>query len=218
MQSHSSKARRDGGHGQRSLRGAAITGLACVVFAMLSGSALADPAACSKDNAALAATSADIVKCAGFGVGIGGFFFAKPDITSAVVRGGIVRILEEHHREASAWFELHTTPFGLSFLGNDNIKWGPFVATQLGSTNGSFNSFAAGAMFNMPATEGSRVSFGLGLGYGWTQIHQLGDGFVENQAPPAAEAAPSIDATTVRLKQTDIGGPVVMLSLSYSPQ
>jgi hypothetical protein len=207
---------------------------------MLSGSALAASDGSSCNNTSSAGTTGsqqsagtgnggpsggtentvggDIVKCAGFGIGIGGFFFAKPDITSAVVRGGVVRILEEHHREASAWFELHTTPFELSVLGHNNINWGPFVATQLGSTNGNFNSFAVGAMFNIPATQGSNVSFGLGLGYGWTQIHQLGDGFVENQAPPPGEAAPSIDATTVRLKQTDIGGPVVMLSVSYSPK
>jgi hypothetical protein len=140
----------------------------------------------------------------GLGAGIGMFSFAHPDIRTTTIENGIVRVTESHRRESSIWLETHFTPWDVG-AGGVVIKFGPFIGLQVGSAQGVFDSLSVGGMFSMPTQSDTIKAIGIGLGWGWTQIHSLGDGIVENGPLPAG-------VSNVRLKQSDIGGPVLMLS------
>jgi hypothetical protein len=235
MKSHTTGTQRDGGHGRGRIRKALLGGALIAMLPLSAAMAAADPP--SKNCASLVSSTAAELKssasCLGMGVGVGGFFFTEPDVVATSLDPGtnIVRITEQHQREASFWLEIHDTfiPFSLitQLDGIKDMTFGPFAALQLGGTSGSITSFAVGGMLYFPTrrvevnpddgkptgkvdTPTSVIpGFGLGIGYGWTQVHSLGDGINENQPLPAGLNA-------VRLKQTDIGGIVVMLSTTVA--
>ena len=229
MQAQNSRIRRDGGHAFGSMRKTLLAGLTCAAIAVVAGAPSANAADDTSKNC-VSINNDNAQSCLGLGIAVGGFFFTEPDIVGTAIDPGTrnVRITEEHQREGSLWLEVHDTfvPVG-GLISSDpmfkGISFGPFAALQLGGTNGTLTSFAVGGMLFFPTrfaedsvatttvnkSTGPIAGFGLGLGYGWTQIHKLGDGIVEGQALSPA-------FTSIPMKQSDIGGIVVMLSTTVA--
>ncbi len=126
------------------------------------------------------------------------------------VTSSIVRVDKESNDRARIMLESHYffTPNN-KFLGRDSGAWGigPFIALQPG-TDEIIETIGGGVMigFKRPDSSGS---WNLGLGYAVDpRVQILGDGFVENEAPPAGE-------TAVRFKETSQGGVLLITSFSF---
>ncbi|KQM65359.1 MULTISPECIES: hypothetical protein [unclassified Sphingomonas] len=85
---------------------------------------------------------------------------------------------------------------------------GPFMAIQPGTDN-IIDAIGAGVMIGLRRRQENSASFNIGIGILYdvnTQI--LGDGFVENQAPPGKE-------TEVRFRRGSQSGLLIMTSYSF---
>ena len=89
-----------------------------------------------------------------------------------------------------------------------NFGIGPFMAIQPGTDN-IIDAIGAGVMIGLRRRQETSASFNIGIGVLYdvnTQI--LGDGFVENQAPPGKE-------TEVRFRRGSQSGLLIMTSYSF---
>lgn len=151
-----------------------------------------------------------------FGVGVsltidGG---AHSRVKDAAIIDGVVRVTDEDDKLARVLLESHY--FFVSrkhFPGNlvdaGQWGWGPFIALQPG-TDEVIEAVGGGLMigFRRPGdASGSSWNIGIG-GVSDLNVKVLGDGFVENMAPPGAE-------TAVRYKTKSQDGWVVIASFSF---
>ncbi len=138
--------------------------------------------------------------------------FERHRFAIGAVRGhGIVRVDDENDTIARVLLDSHYffQPSRRIFqVEPGNWGVGPFLALQPGSDD-VVEAFGLGIMigFKRPGNDGT--SWNLGLGYivdPDTQI--LGDGFVENQPPPAGE-------TQVRFKEVSQEGVLLVVSFGF---
>jgi hypothetical protein len=145
----------------------------------------------------------------GIGVGVGAMFLDDTNIKDTTIENGIVRVTSEEDVNKSVWLETHYLIDKYRF--GPYTSWGPFLALQVGSENDVFDSIAFGVMVSWKRTPisdtGNKNAFNIGVGWASTKVDVLGDGIEENQSLPTG-------IESVRTKEIDTGGPVLMFSFS----
>lgn len=135
-------------------------------------------------------------------------------VKEASIVDGLVRVVDEDDKLARVLLESHyffvaKKPLPGGLLDAGEWGWGPFIALQPG-TDEVIEALGAGLMigFRRP-NDASGGSWNIGIGgVSDLNVKVLGDGFVENMAPPGAE-------TAVRYKTKSQDGWVVIASFSF---
>ena len=140
-------------------------------------------------------------------VGIG----EKPSVESASIVEGIVRVDEERDATATIMLESHYLFKTGTTLGRD-VGIGPFVVIQPGGSDEIVEAFGLGVMIGFkrkPETNADTSSWNLGVAYVIDpSVKVLGDGFEENQPPPAGE-------TGIRFKEVSDTGILFLVSFNF---
>jgi len=137
----------------------------------------------------------------------------KDRVASAEIVDGIVRINKEQDKVARIMLESHyffptKTKRFLGLVDPGKWGWGPFFAVQPG-TEEIIEAIGFGIMVGFRRGANSDNSWNMGLGYVVDpEVQILGDGFIENQAPPGSE-------TTVRFKTKSQQGAFLIFSTSF---
>ncbi|MCK9202454.1 MAG: hypothetical protein M0P42_15100 [Gallionella sp.] len=169
------------------------------------------------------------VKDFNFALGLGILHITnRPDVIETSVDNGVLRTTNEEKYKLGFWLSsntfLTTTRFCVPLIDylfsinycladkNDKLRMGMFVATQLGGNNDILNSFAAGISFT---ADKSLVGYKPGtaplvfqLGYGWTHIQNLADGYSDGMTLPAGTNQPVMKKTIGR-------GPILIVSTAF---
>lgn len=139
-------------------------------------------------------------------VGIG----EKPCVESASIVEGYVRVDKERDATATVMLESHYF-FEMPPIGKNKKEWGlgPFVAIQPGGSDEIIEAFGIGAMIGFRREPKGTSSWNFGVAYIVDpSVKVLGDGFEENEPPPANE-------TEVRFKEVADTGILVIVSFSF---
>lgn len=181
----------------------------------------------TNDTAQQKDTLKDTLKDFNFAVGLGAHYLTgSPDVLEHSVDNGVLRITNEEKYKLGLWLStntfLDTTKFcaplmNSCIISNDahKIRWGFFVATQLGnsSNSGILNSLAVGLSFMANHTRSDYVAAGTAplvfqLGYGLTRIQTLADGYTNGMTLPAGTNQPV-------MKKSIGKGPVLLVSTAF---
>ena len=138
---------------------------------------------------------------------------AHSRVKDAAIIDGVVRVTDEDDKLARVLLESHyffmPEHSFMKLVKPGQWGWGPFIALQPG-TDEVIEAAGGGLMigFRRPGdASGSSWNIGIG-GVSDLNVKVLGDGFVENMAPPGAE-------TAVRYKTKSQDGRVVIASFSF---
>lgn len=146
-----------------------------------------------------------------FAVGLGMLFLRnESDLVETTVDNGTLRTTSEERYKLGIWLSSN------SFLyESTQLRYGLFFATQLGgsSNNDLLNSFAIGLSFtgNKPMSAYKQTGTAplvFQVGYGFTHIQTLADGYSNGMTLPAGTNQPI-------MKKTIGKGPVVLVSTAF---
>ena len=144
-----------------------------------------------------------------FAVGLGLVYLKADDVKAATIDNGIVRVTDVEKTKFGVW--LTTNTFFSNVTDKSKYRRGMFVAAQIGEEK-IVNSVATG--LSLASSQPGNSSSGSAplvfqLGYGWTRIQTLADGYVDGQALPSG-------ATQPLFKKTTSGGPVLLVSYNFN--
>jgi hypothetical protein len=185
-----------------------LAGVACSsAFAADAAAAVAAPASAASDAEAankLAITDKQTELLDNLSVGIAVLALHKPEIVSATIEGGIVRVTEKRSMRPGFWLQTgYTWPSEKS----KHLFYGFFVGAQVTESK-LFNAVGIGPLVKVDRGVGKRPIF-LGLGVQWSSMQMLGNGLKEDQAAPAS-------VESIRYKQVTRPGLVVCFSMDLS--
>lgn len=148
-----------------------------------------------------------------FAVGLGLVYLKADDVKAATIDNGIVRVTDAEKTKLGVWLTTSTFFSNVNILvsKSDKYRWGMFVAAQIGEEK-IVNSVATG--LSLASSQPGNSSSGSAplvfqLGYGWTRIQTLADGYVDGQALPSG-------ATQPLFKKATSGGPVLLVSYNFN--
>lgn len=144
-----------------------------------------------------------------FSAGIAVMPLKRPEVETAEVRGGIVRVTEETRTRVIPWLQaqyIFSSP-----TWNKSVRPGLFVGVGLGANGSSFDSAGLGFMFALKRTpwtnSNDTSSLNIGIGYFTTKYRTL--------APDTPEGAPlPTGVESVQYIRRNQEG--VMLNISFS--
>ncbi len=141
-----------------------------------------------------------------FTVGVGSFMLKKGDrdVRTATADNGTIRVTEERRYLLGFWLT-STLPFNTSWLG---IQPGAFVGVQLNGDDRLLSSYAFGFSFASSLKNPNSPPLIFQVGYGFTQIQRLADGYVDGHPLPAGANQPL-------LKKETVGAAVMMVSTRF---
>lgn len=142
-----------------------------------------------------------------FAVGLGVMRVSGGDVSAATIDNGVVRVTEVDKQKLGLW--LSTSTFFDTI--KDSYRWGLFLGAQLGGDDKVLNGLATGiaiASAKKPSGQPGTSPLVFQIGWGWTRVQRLADGYVDGEAPPGG-------ATQPLFKKTTQGGPVLMISYSF---
>ena len=132
----------------------------------------------------------------------------KPCVESASIVEGIVRVDEERDATATIMLESHYL-FKIGTTHGRDVGIGPFVAIQPGGSDEIIEAFGLGVMIGFRRERTGTSSWNLGVAYMVDpSVKVLGDGFEQNQPPPAGE-------TEVRFKEVSDIGILFLVSFGF---
>ncbi len=144
-----------------------------------------------------------------WGIGVGaGFGLGDDRVSEAEIVNGVVRVTKDVSNDPRIVLEVHN--FVRDFeIGNREAGFGLFGAVNFGAAgDDTLTSFGGGVMLGIKRAEGPN-SFNIGFGLMLDQgVKVLGDGFVENQPPPAME-------TEVRFREESQASVLVFISTTF---
>lgn len=150
-----------------------------------------------------------------FATGVAVLVPSKHSVSNATIVNGVVRVTSKSTAEASVLVARHFYPFdnGKCSANGKRACVGGMIGLGLGSSaagsNQLINFIGAGLTVGSPSTADSKTAWQFGVGIGRRFNYQvLGDGFVENAAPPAGE-------TQVRYKTIDVNAPFAFFTVHW---
>jgi hypothetical protein len=128
----------------------------------------------------------------------------KPEIVSATVENGIVRVTEKRSMRAVPWLQTGLVS-DRDFLGG---KLGMFLGAEVLSGDKLINAIGIGPMIQLKRgnSEEGKKPINLGIGVQWSTMQVLGNGFEEDKPKPAGTEA-------VRFKKITKPGIVINFSM-----
>jgi hypothetical protein len=144
----------------------------------------------------------DLVSNLSLGIAVIGM--SKPEIVTATIENGIVRVVEKRSMRASPWLQT-----GYVWPGNGNsVSWGFFVGAEVLSGNKLINAVGIGPLMQIKRSDGSngKKPINLGVGIHWSTMQVLGNGLSEDQKVPEG-------TETIRYKSITKPGVVINFSM-----
>jgi hypothetical protein len=154
--------------------------------------------------------SSDVDKLRGeFGIGLAVIRLRKPQIDTAEVRGGVVRIVDETKTRITPWLQAQ---YVYDKWGGPYLSPGMFVGLGLGSSGTTFDTFGIGVLLAQKRTRNTDKTdtraLNVGLGVYTTKYKTLSDEAEEGQPLPAG-----VESVNYRTKSQS--GLVLTVSFSF---
>jgi hypothetical protein len=152
-----------------------------------------------------------------FATGVAILVPSKHAVSNATIVNGVVRVTSKSTAEASVLVARHFYPFDNGKCSASTTTKRPCVGGMIGLGLGSsaagsnqlINFIGAGLTVGSPSTDNTTTAWQFGIGIGRRFNYQvLGDGFVENAAPPVGE-------TQVRYKTIDVNAPFAFFTVHW---
>lgn len=143
-----------------------------------------------------------------FSAGLAVMRLSTPEVETAEVRSGKIRITEQTETRISPWLQAH---YIFDAVPTDYLKPGVFVGVGLGSNGSSFDTFGAGVMLSMKrapwSNKADKNALNIGIGWYTTKYRVLA-----NDTPDGGTLPTGVESVQY-LRQNQSG---VMLNISFS--